>query len=142
MTFAHHKSAVIRRSRKKYELQEAAIEVILANPEKTRAEQAKILGIPANKFTKVVNDPDFETLRQERLSQLIDPILKETLEKKLYTTSIQAVDVVSDELTVNPTMGGALATLKVTTTALGLQNRREQPAIQNNIQIAWLPTQE
>lgn len=141
MGYEQHRKVAISRARKKYELQEAAIEVILANPEKSRREQAEILAIPTARFTKLIADPDFEALRQERLSQIVDPILKETLEKKLLTTSIQAVDVVSDKLSVEPSFSEALATLKVTTQALGMQNRQDKPVVQNNIQIAWLPTQ-
>lgn len=141
MSYEQHKKAVIGRARRKYELQEAAIEVILSNPEKSRKAQAAILGLSSISFNKIINDPDFETLRQERLSQIVDPVLKETLEKKLYATSIQAIDVVSDKLSVEPSMSEALATLQVTTKALGMHNRQDKPVVQNNIQIAWLPTQ-
>jgi hypothetical protein len=43
-------------------------------------------------------------------------------------------------LDIEPTIHDALSTLKVTTQALGMANRKETPQVQTNIQIAWLPS--
>jgi hypothetical protein len=139
----HHKRAVERRSRKAYQEMESIIEVILAHPEKSKKEQAALALVSPAKFNAITGSDIFEAVRQERISQLVDPILRETLEKNLLTTSIKATQVVADKLQIEPTMNEALATLKVTTQALGLHNRGDsKPAINNNIQIAWLPPQQ
>lgn len=131
-----------RRSRKAYQEMESIIEVILQHPEKSRKDQAALAGVSIGKFNAITGSDVFEAVRQERLSQLIDPILRESLEKNLLTTSLKATQVISDKLEIEPTMNEALATLKVTTQALGMHNRGDaKPAINNNIQIAWLPPQ-
>ena len=136
----HHRVAV-RKARKLHEERERAIEIILEHPEKTRKAQAALMGISTQKFSSIVSDPDFEAVRAERISQIIDPALRETLEQGLLAASIKAVRVVDEKLDIEPTIHDALSTLKVTTQALGMANRKEAPQIQNNIQIAWLPTQ-
>jgi hypothetical protein len=141
MSFAQHKTIKIRIARKKYEQRERAIEVILQHPEKSRKEQAALMGVSSDVFGKITADPDFDTMRQERVAQIIDPALRETLEKGLLTASIKAVGVVNEKLDVEPTIHDALSTLKVTTQALGMANRKETPQVQTNIQIAWLPSQ-
>ena len=138
----HKARADQRRARKNYQEMESLIEVILEHPEKSRAQQAALANISVGKATALIDTPEFDLIRQERLSQLIDPILRESLEKNLLTTSLKATQVISDKLEIEPTMNEALATLKVTTQALGLHNRGDaKPAINNNIQIAWLPPQ-
>lgn len=121
---------------------ESIIEVILQHPEKSRKDQAALAGVSIGKFNAITGSDVFEAVRQERLAQLIDPILRESLEKNLLTTSLKATQVISDKLDIEPTINEALATLKVTTQALGMHNRGDaKPAINNNIQIAWLPPQ-
>jgi len=136
------KRNVIKRAKDAYYAQERAIEVIAEHPEKSRKEQAAIMGISTTAFNKIIEAPEFDAVRQARLSQIIDPMLKETLEQGLMATSLKAVKVVNERLDVEPTIHDALSTLKVTTAALGMANRKaEAPAIQNTIQIAWLPAQ-
>jgi hypothetical protein len=132
---------VVRRARQLYERQEAAIEIILEHPEKPRREQAALLGLSPVSFNRIIDSDGFDALRQERLAQLIDPALKAKLEQGLLNTAIKAVSVVSDKLDIEPNMREALETVKVTTQALGLHNRKDAPVVQNNIQIAWLPAQ-
>lgn len=138
----HRARAVERRSRKAYQEMESIIEVILQHPGKSRKDQAALAGVSIGKFNAITGSDVFEAVRQERLAQLIDPILRESLEKNLLTTSLKATQVISDKLDIEPTINEALATLKVTTQALGMHNRGDaKPAINNNIQIAWLPPQ-
>lgn len=132
----HRARAVERRSRKVYQEMESIIEVILQHPEKSRKDQAALAGVSIGKFNAITGSDVFEAVRQERLSQLIDPILRESLEKNLLTTSLKAVRVVNEKLDLEPQMGEALATLKVTTAALGMTSAKSQVNIQNNIGIA------
>jgi hypothetical protein len=80
-------------------------------------------------------------MRQERVAQIIDPALRQSLEQSLLAVSMKAARVVDEKLDIEPTIHDALSTLKVTTQALGMANRKEAPQVQTNIQIAWLPTQ-
>jgi hypothetical protein len=131
-----------RRSRKAYQEMESIIEVILQHPEKSRTQQAALANVSLQKFNTITGSDVFDAVRKERVEQLIDPILRESLEKNLLTTSLKATKVISEKLDVEPTMREALETVKVTTQALGLHNRGDaKPAINNNIQIAWLPPQ-
>ena len=136
------KRNVIKRAKNAYYAQERAIEVIAEHPEKSRKEQAAIMGITVSAFRKITEAPEFDAIRQQRMSQIIDPMLKESLEQGLLATSLKAVNIVNERLDVEPTIHDALSTLKVTTAALGMANRKaEAPQIQNTIQIAWLPAQ-
>ncbi len=141
MSFEQHKRVAVRKARKHYEERERAIEVILEHPEKSRKDQAALMGVSSDVFSRILSDPEFETMRTERVTQIIDPVLRETLEQGLLAASIKAVRVVDEKLDVEPTIHDALSTLKVTTQALGMANRKETPVVQNNIQIAWLPQQ-
>ncbi len=141
MSFEQHKRIAVKKARKQYEMQERAIEVILQHPEKSRKQQADLMGVSTLVFGNILKDPEFEAIRQERVAQIIDPALRETLEQGLLAASIKAVRVVDEKLDIEPTIHDALSTLKVTTQALGMANRKETPVVQNNIQIAWLPPQ-
>jgi hypothetical protein len=140
VAYAAHKRGLQTRAKKKYEQRERAIEVILQYPEKSRKDQAALIGISPEVFSNLIADPDFETMRQERVAQIIDPALRESLEQQLMAVSMKAARVVDEKLDIEPTIHDALSTLKVTTQALGMANRKETPQVQTNIQIAWLPS--
>jgi hypothetical protein len=140
VAYAGHKRALRTKARKKYEQTERAIEVILQYPEKSRKDQAALIGLSPEVFSNLIKDPDFENIRQERVAQIIDPALRETLEQSLLAVSVKAARVVDEKLDIEPTIHDALSTLKVTTQALGMANRKETPTVQTNIQIAWLPS--
>ena len=140
VAYAAHKRGLQTRAKKKYEQRERAIEVILQYPEKSRKDQAALIGISPEVFSNLIADPDFETMRQERVAQIIDPVLRETLERGLLATTLKAVKIVDEKLDIEPTMHDALAVVKVNTQALGMANRKETPQVQTNIQIAWLPS--
>jgi hypothetical protein len=139
--FAAHKRGLRNKARKKYEQRERAIEVILQYPEKSRKDQAALIGLSPEVYSNLISDPDFENMRQERVAQIIDPALRQSLEQSLLAVSMKAARVVDEKLDIEPTIHDALSTLKVTTQALGMANRKEAPQVQTNIQIAWLPTQ-
>jgi hypothetical protein len=140
VAYAAHKRGLQTRAKKKYEQRERAIEVILQYPEKSRKDQAALIGISPEVFSNLIADPDFETMRQERVAQIIDPVLRETLERGLLAATLKAVKIVDEKLDIEPTMHDALAVVKVNTQALGMANRKETPQVQTNIQIAWLPS--
>jgi hypothetical protein len=140
VAYAAHKRGIRNKARKKYEQQERAIEIILQYPEKSRKDQAALIGVSPTVFTNIISDPDFENIRQERVAQIIDPALRQSLEQSLLAVSMKAARVVDEKLDIEPTIHDALSTLKVTTQALGMANRKETPQVQTNIQIAWLPT--
>ncbi len=141
MSLGQHKRLLQRKARKHYEERERAIEIVLEHPEKKRKDQAALMGVSVFIFNRIISDPEFEAMRTERIAQIVDPAMRETLEQGLLAASIKAVRVVDEKLDVEPTIHDALSTLKVTTQALGMANRKETPVVQNNIQIAWLPTQ-
>ncbi len=141
MSFEQHKRVAVRKARKLYEERERAIEVILEHPEKSRKDQAALMGVSSDVFSRILSDPEFETMRTERVAQIIDPALRQQLERGLLAVTMKAVRVVDERLDIEPTLHDALATVKVASTALGMANRKETPVVQNNIQIAWLPPQ-
>jgi hypothetical protein len=141
MSYENHKKIRTAVARKRYEERERAIEIILQYPEKSRKDQAALACISPSTFSSLIKDPEFETMRAERVAQIIDPALRETLEQSLLAVSVKAARVVDEKLDIEPTIHDALSTLKVTTAALGMANRKEVPQVQTNIQIAWLPTQ-
>ena len=138
-----HKKNVEHRARRQYQSMEAAVDVILANPTATREVQAALVGVSTTVFRKLIASDEFEPLRQQRMAQVIDPALRDQLESSLMKVAIKATGIVDDKMGVEPTLHDALATVKITTQALGMQNRKETgPVVQNNIQIRWLPAQE
>jgi hypothetical protein len=140
MSYEQHKKVRTSAARKQYEQRERAIEVVLQYPEKQRKDQAALMGVSPAVFSNILKDPSFEEMRQERVAQIIDPVLRETLEQSLLAVSVKAAKVVDEKLDIEPTIHDALSTLKVTTQALGMANRKEVPTVQTNIQIAWLPS--
>ncbi len=140
MSYEQHKRIKTAVARKHYEQRERAIEVILQYPEKNRKDQAALMGVSPEVYARILSDPSFEEMRQERVALIIDPALRETLEQSLLAVSVKAARVVDEKLDVEPTIHDALSTLKVTTAALGMANRKETPTVQTNIQIAWLPS--
>ena len=140
MSYEQHKKIRQSVARKQYEQRERAIEVVLQYPEKDRKDQAALMGVSPLVFSNILKDPSFEEMRQERVAQIIDPVLRETLEQGLLATTVKAVKIVNEKLDIEPTMHDALAVVKVNTQALGMANRKETPQVQTNIQIAWLPS--
>lgn len=140
MAISHGKRSIaVNKGRQRYEEMESVVEIALSYPHKTVAEKAGMAAMSQNKYREMVRSPEFMVLRDERIKELVDPALKEMLENGLYKTSIKAVEVIDESLETKPSMGAALATLKVTTTALGLANRGPTVAVQNNINFSWLP---
>jgi hypothetical protein len=140
MSYEQHKRVRAAVARKQYEQRERAIEIVLQYPEKQRKEQAALMGVSPDVFSRILSDPSFEEMRQERVAQIIDPAMRETLERDLLAVTIKATRVVNEKLDIEPTMHDALAVVKTTSTALGMANRKETPTVQTNIQIAWLPS--
>jgi len=104
---------------------EAMIDLIIQEPTVTPKELAELFGFSSAWVSRVVGSDSFQSRLAERKATLLDPHLSNTLNERLRTVSIKAVDIISEKLS-NPEQSAdfALEALGLAAKGLGLHNTR------------------
>jgi hypothetical protein len=98
---------------------EAVIDAMLANPDMSQNELAAVFGYSPAWLSIVINSDAFQAKLSERREELINPILRSTLEDRMRGVAAKAAEVILEKLHAAPELKGAISALEVTTRALG-----------------------
>ena len=110
---------------------EAMIDLMISNPELTQIQLGKVFGYTGPWVSRIVNSDAFQARLAERKADLVDPMLRVTLDEKLRAMADQSLAIVMDKLAVTQNPDTALKALDLATRALGFGARNVQ---QNNVQ--------
>lgn len=123
---------------------DAMIDLIIANPNISQGEIAAAFGYTEPWVSIIFNSDAFKERLAERKSELVDPVIRATLEEKFKALADLGTQVVLEKLaaTRDPKLG--LRALEITSKALGYGAKAPaQTAVQVNVQpVAVVPAKE
>lgn len=119
---------------------DALIDAILANPEMTQRQFAGIFGYSETWLSIVMNSDAFKEKLVERREEVVDPILKATIQDRLNAVANKSLDNILQSMHDKPAdMKTATKALELTTRALGF-GAKTAPTVQLTIQpVAVVP---
>lgn len=115
---------------------EAMADHILANPQIKHGELAVIFGKSPSWMSYILNSDVFKAYLAKRQEELVDPVLKMSIEERLRAVSAKSLDLVMDKLNQGTTADFALDVMKASTRALGYGARGPEVAVQNTFVVA------
>lgn len=117
------------------------IDCIIANPGISQGEVAAKFGYSQTWMSIMVNSDAFKERLAERRDELVDPVIRASLEEKLHALADISIKTLIDKLTVAPDARTANAALKTVTTALGYGARQQPPQQANQFVVIVPPTE-
>jgi hypothetical protein len=114
------------------------IDLVVANPAISQNEIAAHFGFTPGWVSQVFNSDAFKNRLAERKEELIDPVLKASIEEKLNALADKSIQVLLEKLHQTQNMNVAIRALDVTTRALGY-GAKAGNAVQINNYIAHVP---
>lgn len=119
---------------------QALADMVLTNPDMSRRELALIFDKSPTWIQYVINSGAFQVFLEERRKELVDPVIRLTLEDRINTLANLSADVLMEKLSQPAVMVSertALRALEVTTKALGYGARDSGNVnVQNNFVVA------
>lgn len=117
---------------------DAMIDLIIQKPEISQNELATVFGYSVPWVSRVYGSDAFQARLEERRAELVDPVIRATLDERMKGLMIQSIDVISEKLAATSNADMALKALDITTKALGFGARDSGAKIQNNF-VVQLP---
>lgn len=102
---------------------EAMVDLILAEPGVSDAELAEVFGYTPHWVCTVRNSDTFKARLAERRREVIDPMIRRTVQDRLEGVANHAIDVLSAKLSAEQSASTAIGALGLATTVLGAQSR-------------------
>ena len=122
---------------------DALIDAIITNPEKTQREFAAIFGYGESWLSIIMNSDSFKERLHERREEIVNPILRATVEDRMKALVQKSTEILLERLAVDPDPSLALKTLEVTSRSLGYGAKLAGPAVQVNVApVAVVPAKE
>jgi hypothetical protein len=98
---------------------EAMIDLILQEPTVTYKELAEVFGFSEGWISRVVGSDAFNARLAERKAALIDPIIARSLNERLRSVTVKAIDMISEKLSSDEAGAAyALDALGIATSAM------------------------
>lgn len=118
---------------------DALIDLIMANPELSQGDLAKLFGYTEGWISRVMNSDAFLNRMAERKTELIDPTIRLSFEEKLKALADKSIDIVHEKLATVKSVDLAMKALELSTKALGFGARSAHVAVQQNFVVALPP---
>lgn len=115
----------------------ALIDMIVANPTITQRMMAAHFGYTEAWISQIMSSDAFQAALALRKEEIIDPILRMTVEERLKGLTLKSIEVLQEHLTVIRDPEIARDVLSISTKALGYGARG--PAVQVNNYVAVMP---
>lgn len=113
---------------------DALIDAIIANPEMTQRQFAAVFGYTESWLSVVMNSDAFQEKLAERKEEIVNPILRASIEDRLKAVAQTSLDNILKQMTLQPAdMKTATKALELSTRALGYGAKAPQTAVQVNI---------
>lgn len=109
---------------KVHHIHECIINDMIAEPTVTQQELCKRFGYSVGWMSRLINSDSFQARLAERRQELLDPALKDQLNRRLKAVVTQSLDTIQQRLNSGPADSAelALASLGIAGTALGVLN--------------------
>ena len=98
---------------------QACVDQILANPGISQGELARMFGYTQAWMSRIIGSDAFQEYLVQRRTEMLDPVLAETIEERIRGVMVQSLDVVARKLEATPTGEFALKAMELTSRALG-----------------------
>lgn len=108
---------------------QAMADMIIENPAISQNQLASVFGYTPGWVSQVINSDGFQAYLEGRKSELVDPMLRASIEERLRGLMVKSVDVLQERLATDPNTDVALKALEIGSRALGYGAR------QNNVQV-------
>jgi hypothetical protein len=121
---------------------QALADMVLTNPDMSRRELALVFDKSPTWIQYVIHSGAFQVFLEERRKELIDPVIRLTLEDRINTLANLSADVLMEKLSQNPVLVNdnfALRAFESTTKALGYGARDSGNVQVNNNFVVALP---
>lgn len=124
---------------------DAMIDYIIANPSVSGEQLAEKFGYGKAWISTIVNSDAFQSRLASRKSELVDPIITQSIENQLRGVLSESISVVSKKLS-KPSlvkMEDAIKAVEVCSKALGYGARQDDSKVKVNVQnVVVVPTRE
>jgi hypothetical protein len=117
----------------------ACVDLILARPEISQKELAAHFGYTQPWMCRIIGSDAFQEYLAGRRKELIDPVVVQKMEDRIKGVMVQAMDVVQEKLTLNPTADFALKAMEISSRALGYGVRDSGASVQVNQYLVHTP---
>lgn len=118
---------------------EAMADAILANPCIKPGELAILFNKSPSWMSYILHSDVFKAYLAKRKEELVDPVLKMSIDERLKAVSTRSLDLVMERLNQGVTANYALDVMKAATKALGYGARGPEVSVSNNFVVA-MPT--
>lgn len=106
---------------------EAMVDLIIAEPTVKPGELAELFGYSAGWISRILVSDSFQSRLAERKSQLVDPLVAQSLNERLRGVTMQAVEIVSERLnSADASASYALDALGLAVGGMGQLNRAKR----------------
>ena len=117
---------------------DAMIDLIVDNPRLSQNELAAHFGYSPSWISQVVNSDAFRERLAERREDVVDPVLRMSLEERIRGVTSVAIDVLLDKLKATENPNIAIRVLEHGTRALGYGAQKQQQVVVQNY-VAVVP---
>lgn len=107
----------------------AMIDEIIKNPHVSQGTLASMFGYTAGWISQVIATDAFQAALAERKDEIIDPVLRATVEERLKGLVLQSIDKLMHKLEANPSDDLTLGVLTAASKALGYGAKNIGPVI-------------
>lgn len=114
---------------------DAMIDILIAEPQISQGLLARRFGYTEAWLSRIINCDAFQERLAERRAELVNPAIISSIEERLKGLTMQATDVLAQQLEINKNPEVALKTLDIATKALGYgaRNVNTQVAVTNYV---------
>lgn len=113
----------------------AMIDEIVKNPHVSQGSLASIFGYTPGWISQVIATDAFQAALAERKNEIIDPVLRATVEERLKGLVLQSIDKLMTKMEGNPSDDLTLGVLTAATKALGYGAKNIGPVINNQFVV-------
>lgn len=119
---------------------EAMADAIIANPAVSQDTLASLFGYTPGWVSQVINSDGFQTYLEKRKEEIVNPVLRLTIEERLKALVVRSTEVLQDALAVAPSAQLALDALNVSVRALGYGAKGANINVENAQFVVALPS--
>lgn len=121
---------------------DALVDVIVANPAITQREMAATFGYTEAWMSIIINSDAFQERLAARKSEIVDPIIRESLDAKFRAVADVAARTILDKLHATGDAKLAIRALEVTSRALGYGAKAPSQTMVNVTPVVIVPAKE
>lgn len=115
---------------------DAMIDLLIADPKISQGKIAEIFGYTQAWVSRVMCSDAFNARLAERKTEMVDPVIRMTIEEKFRAATTKSLEIVMDKLEKVPNVDTAFKMMEIGVKALGLGARQANVSVQNSFVVA------